>query len=207
MTEVQEQKDLIVLASDQDISSSLMGLFSRIQAFGIRQLENDIFVHPEHDPGCLLRGHDFLRPFVTRYKHALVIFDREGCGQDHLSREILENQLEGRLSGSGWGQRAASIVIDPELEIWVWSSSPHVDSVLGWKNVQPNLRTWLLENGFLNKDEVKPKKPKKAMRGALRVVSKSVSSARFSELAQKVSIANCNDPAFVKLKVTLKQWF
>ncbi|MEN8217380.1 MAG: hypothetical protein ABFS56_13640 [Pseudomonadota bacterium] len=26
-----------------------------------------------------------------------------------------------------------------ELEIWVWSDSPHVAEILGWKNKQPDL--------------------------------------------------------------------
>jgi hypothetical protein len=44
----------------------------------------------------------------------------------------MENDLEARLSQSGWPSGCcAAIVIDPELELWVWSRSPHVPAVLG----------------------------------------------------------------------------
>lgn len=207
MTELRRQKDLIVLTADQDIAFSIRGLFSRTQALEIRQLKIDIFVHPEHDPGCLLGAHDFLRPFVNRYSHALVILDREGCGRGHLSRDLLENELETRLCQSGWNDRAAGIVIDPELEMWVWSDSPHVDTVLGWRERQPALRNWLRTQGFVNADGVKPNRPKEAMRSALRLVSKIPSSSLYLELAQKVSFGHCVDHAFLKLKTTLKYWF
>lgn len=207
MTELQGRKDLIVLAADQDIAFSIRGLFYRTQALEIRQLKNDIFVHPGHDPGCLSAAHDFLRPFVNRYSHALVVLDREGCGRDHLSRDRLEHELETRLYQSGWNDRAAGIVIDPELEIWIWSDSPHVDTVLGWRDKQPVLRAWLGMQGFVDPGEVKPNRPKEAVRRALRFVSKKNSSSLYLELAQKVSFGHCVDPAFLKLKAVLRSWF
>jgi hypothetical protein len=33
------------------------------------------------------------------------------------------------LFTSGWENRAAAVVLDPELEIWVWSDSPEVEAV------------------------------------------------------------------------------
>lgn len=206
MTRMGGQRDLIVLASDKDMEFSMKGLLSRTQSFGIPQLEHDIFVHPEHDPGCFLRGHDFLRPFVKRYRHALVMLDREGCGRV-LSRGQLEIELEARLSQSGWNDRAAAMIIDPELESWVWSDSPHVDSVLGWREKEPSLRIWLKTRGLLETEGMKPNRPKEAVREALRFASKSISSSHYLELAQKVSIDHCIDPTFLKLKMTLKRWF
>jgi len=50
----------------------------------------------------------------------------------------------------------------------VWSDSPHVDSVLGWQGIMPDLKTWLTSKGFLNDSLCKPKHPKKAMEEALR---------------------------------------
>lgn len=86
------QQDLIVLVADKNMEFSGRGLMSRPEAFGIRPLSYDVFVHPERDPGCLLRGHDFLRTFVSRYTRAIVMLDRHGCGQEQLPREVLEEQ-------------------------------------------------------------------------------------------------------------------
>ncbi|MBL8187000.1 MAG: hypothetical protein JNK38_03280 [Acidobacteria bacterium] len=200
-------KNLVLLVPDKDIEYTLKGVLARHQALGIRQIEFDCFAHPEHDPGCLRTSESFLRPLLNRYEHALVLFDREGCGKEQLSRDAIEQEVESRLSLSGWADRAKAIVLDPEIEIWVWSDSPHVDKVLGWENRQPDLRTWLQGQNFLSPGQLKPQRPKEAMQSALRNSGKSRSSALFFQLAENVSLTRCVDPAFLKLKTILQQWF
>ena len=200
-------RDLVVLAADKNMEFAVKGLIARAAALGIREILSDVFVHPHHDPGCLLEGHDFLRLYTKSHRHALVMLDREGSGREDLSRESLEQELEGLLSQSGWENRAAAIAIDPELEVWVWSGSPHVDAVLGWEGRQPNLTAWLILEGFLPPDRRKPDRPKKAVEQALRLASRARSSSRYFELAKKVSLEHCVDPAFDKFKRTLSAWF
>ncbi len=204
-------KDLVLLVPDKNIEYTVKGVLTRYQALGIRQLvyqqDFDCFVHPEHDPGCLRTSENFLRPLANQYEHALVLFDREGCGKDHLSREVIEQEVEDRLSQSGWNNRAKVIVLDPEIETWVWSDSSHVDKVLGWEGKQPDLRTWLQSQSFLFPGQLKPERPKEAMQSALRQSGKSRSSALYFQLAEKVSLNRCVDPAFLKLKAILQQWF
>lgn len=204
-------KSLVLLVADKDIEFTIKGVLTRHQALGIRQLTHqqdfDCFAHPEHDPGCLRTGDSFLRQFTNLYEHALVLFDREGCGSSQSSREAIEQEVEGRLSISGWGDRATAIVLDPEIEIWVWSDSPQVDEVLGWKEQQPGLRNWLENQNFLLSGQIKPERPKEAMQAALRQSGKSRSSALYYQLAEKVSLNRCTDPAFIKLKSTLQRWF
>lgn len=101
----------------------------------------------------MLHSPNFLRPFINYYAFSLVIFDREGCGQENSSRQQLENRLETLLEQNGWAKRSSVIVIDPELDNWVWSDSPHVDILLGWRRRQPNLRSWLMQKGFLTPPE------------------------------------------------------
>lgn len=141
MTPTSFQKDLIILVADKNMEHALKGLLNRLPALRIREITFDLYVHPYHDSGCLNQGSDFLRPFVKQYGHALVIFDQEGCGQESDDRSILESDLEERLSAAGWKDRAKVVVIHPELESWVWSDSPHVESVLGWQWRNPDLRT------------------------------------------------------------------
>lgn len=210
MKDDQAQKDLVILVADQDIEFSVRGLLSRHRTLGFRKLsykDYDIFRHLGKDPGCLLECHEFLRPFFDQYAHALVMFDREGCGKDDLSRDHLENMVERQLAISGWGNRAAAIVFDPELEVWVWSGSPHVDAVLGWKGKQPDLITWLVDKGFREEFEAKPNRPKKAVEEALRISSKARSASLYRQLAERVSLKKCVDPAFNKFKTILQTWF
>lgn len=207
MTSDPANKDLIVLVADTNMRFCVEGLLSRHRSLTSREISRDVYKHPHHDPGCLLRGHDFLRPFSRQYAHALVMLDREGCGRDDSTREELEAAIEQRLSQSGWGGRAAAVVIDPELEIWVWSDSPEVDAVLGWAHEKPTLAEWLTAEGFRAPDQQKPDRPKEAVEQALRIARKPRSSAIYLQLAERVSVNRCVDPAFVRFKRILGDWF
>lgn len=200
-------QDLVILVPDIDIQNTLLGLLSsRRHALGIREVSYKIFVNSNRDSGCFRDGPEFLRTFINQYKYVLIMFDREGCGGTG-SRVDLEREVEHRLNINGWSERAAVIVLDPEIEIWVWSDSPHVDTILGWEGKDPSLRKWLKEKGFFIESEPKPARPKEAVEAALRIARKPRSPAIYKQLAEKVSLEQCIDPAFDKLKNTLRNWF
>ena len=199
--------DLVILVPGRDEQAALEGLVSRPESLGIRPVQAAFQRHPDRDAGCLLWAHEFLRSQLRRFEHALVMLDRVGCGRERLSREELEAEVEGRLSVSGWGDRAAAVVIDPELEAWVWSDSPHVAEHLGWADRQPPLCEWLREQGLLDEGEVKPSDPKEAVERSLRRVRKPRTSAIYKHLATTVGLKRCVDPAFAKLCKVLRRWF
>lgn len=200
-------QDLVVLVADKDMEQSVTGICLRSAALGVRPFTHQVLVHPARDPGCLRNGVDFLRPFQRQFAHALILFDRIGCGREEQSRNALEAGVEQALSVSGWEERGAAIVLDPELEVWVWSDSPHVAEVLGWYGYQPDLRQWLQDQHLLIAGEIKPNQPKKAMEDALRIVRQPRSSALYRRLAQQVSLSRCADDSFLKFKATLQNWF
>ncbi|MCK4659024.1 MAG: hypothetical protein KAV82_05830 [Phycisphaerae bacterium] len=203
----EEQKDLIILVPGKDEAAAIRGILSRPRAMKIRPITVELQQHPERDPGCRLRGHEFLRRETGRFAFALVLFDREGCGAETESREAIEGEVQRRLAKTGWGDRVGVIVIDPELEAWVWNDTSHVDELLGWQGQTPSLREWLVTSGFLSPNDIKPRRPKEAMEKALRQAEKKRSSAIYGQLAEKVSFKRCVDPAFVKLRTTLQNWF
>jgi hypothetical protein len=207
MSNATETKDLVVLTADKNTQFAVRGILSRHHSLGIGKLEADFFVHPQKDPGVYHNAHDFLRFAAKTHRHALVLMDREGSGQETKTREELEEELEQELSRSGWEDRASAVVLDPEIEIWVWSDSTHVDHELGWSREPKGLRTWLREKGFLEEGSLKPERPKEAMEAALRSARKPRSSAIYQGLAEKVSLSKCQDPAFLKLKAVLQTWF
>lgn len=200
-------EDLVVLVADKNMEFFVRGLLSRHQSLRIREVSYSLLVHPNSDPGCLREAHLILRPLSSRYAYGLVLLDREGCGKERSSREALELEMEQQLVQSGWEDRAAVVVINPELEAWVWNKSPHVDRILGWEGRQPDLRTWLKDCGFLEVGQNKPFRPKEAMELALKKVYKARSSSRYQQLAQCMTLARCDDPAFNKMISTLKKWF
>ena len=199
--------DLVALVPCANMEFAIRGLLWRHQALGIRPLSARILKHPHRDSGCRTRGVELLRNYVGKYRHALLLFDREGSGDESRGREDMETDRENALRRAGWGDAAAAVVLDPELEIWVWSDSPHVADVLGWRSRTPSVRDWLQAQGFLRKGQAKPSRPKEAMQEVLRMAGRPPSSALFLELAQKVSLQRCRDEAFLKLKGLLRRWF
>ena len=120
--------DLIILVADTDMQSAMEGLLGRVPSLGIRPIQYRIFVHPQHDPACRTAAHDFLRPFINKFDHAVVVLDFEGCGaRENQTPVDVETEIEEQLFRNGWTNRAIAVVIGPELEVWVWSSSPHVE--------------------------------------------------------------------------------
>jgi hypothetical protein len=200
-------KDLVILVPDKNMEAAVEGILLRHKALGIRQLDVKVIVHPARDPGCLRDGSEFLRQFCNQYAHGLILFDREGCGRESLSAEQLEGSVESQLRSSGWEERAATIVLDPELEIWVCSESTHIPRILGWETDMASLRQWLIDNCYSRPDQSKPDRPKEAMEKILRIQKKPRSSEIYSELARKVGLKHCRDRAFGKLKETLSAWF
>lgn len=209
-TEHNDGRDLIVLVADGTMEATAKGLLSRPEALGIRPIDFLVVPHPERDPGVFHRSPEFLEPFRRIYRHALVMLDREGSGQEaQRSRSTMERELEERLAAHWQPNRCAAVVLDPELEIWWWSDSPHVEKVLGWGERDQNLRAWLVEQGFVEEGPTrlqKPDRPKEAVETALRVARKPRSSALYRQLATKVSLWRCEDPAFIRLREILARW-
>ena len=185
---------------------ALRGILSRHQAIGIRPIEFKIYDHPERDSGCYNQGPSFLHSICQTYRYALLILDRDGSGRESLSREQIENEIEEQLRFRNIGDRVQTIVIEPELENWLWSSSPHVATALGWNSYR-DVRRWLEDENLWRPADPKPADPKEAVETAMRQSRKPRSSAVYLSIAQKVSFQDCRDPAFGKLLNTLSSWF
>jgi len=197
-------KDLVVLVADKNAEAAVKTLIEkRHESLGIRQVQADVFVHPRRDPGVFHEAHIFLQPFCGEYNYALVMFDREGCGQENKPAEELEQEAKQRLEQSGWQGRCEVIALEPELEAWVWSSSHHVPKVLGLTLEQMQQ----ILSRFPQNNLGKPERPKEAMEECLRQAKIPRSSSIYAELAETVGLKNCVDPTFVKFRQTLQEWF
>lgn len=199
-------RDLFVLAADLDMRTTVEGLLKRPRSLGIRQVRYRADKHRHRDPGCRTDATESLRPFLNQYEYAMVIFDRDGCGRDDTPRAAIQLEVERDLSRNGWERRSKAIVIEPELENWVWSASNEVPRVLGW-NSYPELKDWLRNKGHWPDDTAKPPDPKKAMEAALAKADLRVSAALFGRLSDTVSLRDCECPAFGELRDTLQTWF
>jgi len=198
--------DLVPLTADKNIEHGLRGLLSRPEALGIRAIASKIYVHPQRDPACARKAHEFLRQFADDYHHALVVFDHEGCGREERAPTQLEEDVRQQLAANGWKDRAQVVVIAPELEAWVFSASPHVETCLEWAG-PVRLRKWLQDSGLWPGERAKPVDPKTALETVLAKLRRPRSSAIYESLGRSVGVGQCQDPAFNRLRTALQQWF
>ncbi|MDI7266936.1 MAG: hypothetical protein QME96_02950 [Myxococcota bacterium] len=198
--------DLVCLVADKAIEAMLDAVLHRHESLGVRSFSFDIFVHPGRDPGCFRHSPAFLVGRRGAYAHALVVFDRAWEGAPTQDAPALEHDLRHRLAalGEGW---ADVVVIEPEVDVWIWSRSPNVDAVLGWKHRKPALRSWLESAGLLAAGAAKPRDPKEAVERALAEVDLRRSSSLYRKVAQQVSLPACDDPSFGRLRSILVGWF
>lgn len=209
MSDTANKKDLIILAADRHIRATLREIVDHPKKLDIRHVSCDIQISTKRDPECRNRAAEILRHFHNQYRYALVVFDHQGCGTEKQSREDIQTDVKDQLERNGWqGERAQVIVIEPELEAWVWSKSPRVPEILGWAGGYEKLRNWLEGQRCWQPTAAKPHDPKKAMIQTIQKAGKAeVSSRIYTKLAAEVSFRNCEDPAFNELKETLKRWF
>ncbi len=202
------QFDLVVLTACKDQRVALETLLSKRAAdLGIHPVRATYLVDPNKDPGCRGAPDRILRQYLRSAHRALVVFDREGSGRETRSPDQLEEDVSGILAANGWEDRGAAVVLDPELEQWVWSDSSHVDRILGWRGRTPPLRDWLVSAGWVDGAATKPARPKDAFRAAIRQTRQQLSSSLFGDLAESVNFSRCQDRSFLRLRAILQDWF
>ncbi|MGI8784229.1 MAG: methylation-associated defense system protein MAD4 [Acidobacteriota bacterium] len=197
-------RDLILLVPDKNTEYTVRGALSRPEALGIRQIDFQVIVDQGRDGGVRRRGSQVLGVQQARFSHALLLLDYEGCGSDVAPVE-LEAQLDNALSGM-WGDRAKAIVIDPEVDVWMWGAETHLRSMVDWRFPE-GIRPWLVSQSFAFTADGKPERPKEALEAAFRRAQTPRSSARYEQVAQSISLTRCRDEAFLRLRASVVGWF
>ena len=180
---------------------------NRPASIGIQPVSFSVNRHLRRDSGCRSDAVERLRRFIRDHRYAVVVFDKHGSGDPGESRESIGDDVERRLAGDGGEDRCKAIVIEPELESWIWNGSRHVPDILGWKGDYGGLREWLAGLGLWSSDDPKPSNPKRALRAVLRKTRTPLSAKLYRELADTVVVRRCVDPAFSEFRATLQRWF
>jgi hypothetical protein len=203
------KRDLIIVAADRAAQVMLIELLNRLPpALGLREFSWQVLVHENRDPGCYTKGVDKLDLSAKDFEHCILIFDHEGCGAEHKSPTEIQSELEQKLTNGLWPNRNAVIVIDPELENWVWTNSIHTSAAMGWGSDRDGLKSWLIAKDWLGPNDEKPKRPKEAMEASHKFKVKApITSDTFATIAAKASFKSCTSPSFLKFKSTITTWF
>lgn len=199
-------RDLICLVADKNMQAAMKGILSRHQALGIRPISFETIVHPRRDSGCYAQPSELLLGYRGDSEHAIVIMDLQFAGAPFTAAEA-EEEVEKKLKESSLAGWARAAVIEPELEVWLFAESPHLEAALGWAGREPSLRSALDSNGLWPRARFKPADPKRAVEWALRKVAKPRSSSIYRDVADRISLARCSDRSFLRLKEILRGWF
>lgn len=202
-------RDCIFLVADSTIKAMLTGFLAREgfhQSLGCRRFgfdpSKDVVVEPGRDPGVYTRGHELLSGFAATHARAVVILDAEWDGSP--GAEQIQKKIGADLAPT-WPDHLV-VVLDPEIEAWIWQDNPHVAGALGASDYG-ELRAMIEKQGFWEADELKPRRPKEAVEFALKQARIPRSASLYGQLAGKVSTKACEDPAFDLLRAGLRGWF
>jgi hypothetical protein len=197
--------DLVVLVADKNMEFAIKGALNRPQALRIRSVQFEFRTHSGRDGGVRTSGSSLLKLEKRRFRHALMVLDYEGCGVDGRSPLELEQELDNELHCE-WGNNAKALVIDPELDIWMWGSDHALQEVFSWTH--PILiREWLLQHQFELSATGKPQRPKEALAAVLKECGLPRSSANYMRVASRISLARCTEPSFLRMRKELQAWF
>jgi hypothetical protein len=197
-------RDLIVLVPDKNTEYTVRGAIARPRALGIRELDCQVIVHPERDGGARRTGVQLLRLQRRQFRFAVLLFDYEGCGSSTTPAE-LEADLDAELQ-LAWGSHAKAIVVEPEVDVWMWGADVHLRAVAGWEFAE-GIRDWLQGQGCPFDERGKPTRPKEALEAVFRRTQVSRSSAHYEQLASRLSLRRCEDAAFRRLSAAFREWF
>lgn len=210
MIEQSWPRDLLVLVADADIREVMRGVLERSDPVAACRLDFDVQRHLERDGGCRTKAATHLRSFLKRFRYCMVVFDRHGCGS-RAPREAIQQAVESDLARNGWSERAKVIVIEPELEAWIWGDLKAASEHVGWPGDHTALREWLADKGHWPHGQDKPSDPKLAMQEAMShspLRRKPRRSARvYGKIAATARFDGCRDPAFNEFCETLDKWF
>jgi len=213
------KRDIVFLVADKNMEEVFSAFLSRDgfhHSLGCDPFKFDAGIdvhrHPRKDPGVYNEAGAFLETYRDSHYCAVVVLDSQWEGSP--GAEKIKAKIESELKGR-W-ERYAVIVIDPELEQWIWVSRrgadnsfevhPHVASCLKYTKDKP-LHQVLSDNGNWDNERAKPKRPKDAVEGILKQTRTPRSSAIYRSIVEKVSVKGCQDDAFKSLVAKLQDWF
>jgi hypothetical protein len=210
------RKDLIVVSPDGPYAT-VMDVFlrHRRRSLRIRDVQFDIKKDPLHDSSPVAAVADLLRGYSRTHDKAIVLRDLEGSGCDNA--KDLAAEIDAGLCANGWGkERVATIVVQPEIEIWLRFDTTHMRELLEENARRDADMAGLLFSQVVNeavrlaggeRPDRKPQHPKEAFEMVLRRFAIPRSAFLYGELARRESLDGCQIESFRALVGTLRKWF
>lgn len=208
-------RDLVVFVADSTMEQAFLSFMTRHDFHAPYNLNihpisfdpaEDLIRIPGNDSGAYGKGHEWMRARLGKYRHGIVVFDRE-FGTD-LDAQTLSIDLTSRIAQTGWHlDHFRVVVIEPELEAWIWQRNQRVAVPLGFKTVDQLVASVCNAGLAWPEGQPKPSRPKEALEAVCRLKGIGFSAALHRSITASVSLIGCQDPSFVQLRAALQRWF
>jgi hypothetical protein len=163
-------RDVIFHLADKHMEEGLRSFFARDNwhhALGCERFlvdpesQSDIFRVPGHtDCGIWKHAHENLQLFREQYRYAVIVLDAEF--DPYPGASVLQEDISKGMIASGWDEdRFSVVVIQPELEAWLWAPNQNVALAFGHENFD-GLRGLLEAQNLWNPGDPKPHDLKRA---------------------------------------------
>ena len=212
-------RDCVFLVADshmETVFKTFLGLPHRHEKLGTASFsfnaESDL-VLAGNDPAVYRNGPSLIHGHQRTHRHAVLVLDFQFEHEKKPDEMIAE--LTSAMVSSGWdAARFQIVLIQPELEAWLWQDNPNIEKVF-FRNLNPmekakapsSLRQWLCDQRLWPTECVKPPDPKKAMQKAADTFRAGSQMAVFTEVFRNISVHGCQDEAFHTLRDALRRWF
>ena len=158
-----------------------------------------------------------LRPYLRDCTHVLLLRDLEGSGAEERGAKVLEAELLDELVENGWHKdRAAVLVVEPEVEAWLRFDSVHLRELVRERARKRQDDAELLFPQVVadaiqacgGSDQIgKPQRPKETLEMLLKEFGVRRSNAIYGKLAEREGLRGCKQKSFQRLVTTLHNWF
>lgn len=210
-------QDLVVLVADGAIQQVVQTLLkTRQESLGIRSVGYEVVRDALHDSGSESKAVDLLRGYCRSHQYALLIRDLEGSGWEDEGAASMEQKFTAALEANGWHGRVATIVLEPEIEVWLRFDSPAFTGLIkgqarmrredGDAEIKATAARHAQRTGGCT-DINKPVRPKEVFESVLADYGVIRSNSLYGHLAERESLKVCQVPSFVRLKSQLTDWF
>jgi hypothetical protein len=211
-------RDVIFHLADQHMEAGFRAFFARdnwhhvlgCSRFGVDpESPRDIYRRGGHtDCGIWKHAHNNLLPFKDDYRYAVIVLDADF--EPHLGAEKLREDITKNMLGAGWpADSFCVVVIDKELEAWLWAPNVNVARAFGHSDFD-QMREALAKKNLWNAGAPKPNDLKAARNLAAKLGGKKTGGPIFRGVFEGISRRACDlceEKGFIAMRQALRNWF
>jgi hypothetical protein len=201
-------RDLLAIVEGKDDAAVLRAVLIRPRDLGIRSIT---FHTEQRASGMIARGPELAREQRREFRYVLCLWDHQGSGQEAKPPSRVQGEVQARLNRNTLKGCSKALVIDPELEVWLWQDLAAIAQVLGVEDSA--LQGWLAEwrdEQFptLTVEEVLLRQPKEAFEQVIRRAGLKPAAALRERVAAAADLHQwAQESSFRLLRRTLRRWF